>query len=178
MLLLTRRQAGAALTGGAAALAYLAVTRRPSRGTGLRTALCTVAAAGLVAKTSSKARNTEDRVAALVGPLATANSTANTAKTVTDKISGNATFLGNLSQMSALSGVSTPAGQTSTGGWSTGGALQGGSSQFWDNGHAAALVPWMNQVFADIDELQGQLTAVINRFNSLESELSSNNFTP
>ena len=39
------------------------------------------------------------------------------------------------------------------------GALNGGASQFWDNTHAAALVPWMNQVNADIGAIISALQA-------------------
>lgn len=46
--------------------------------------------------------------------------------------------------------------ETATGGWTTGGALQAGS---WDATHVNALVPWMNQVTADIGAI---LTALRN----------------
>lgn len=59
------------------------------------------------------------------------------------------TYLGTLGQMSHI----TDGSQTSMGGWTTGGALNGGPTQYWDNSHAAALVPWMNEVYNDINTL-------------------------
>ena len=61
-------------------------------------------------------------------------------------------FLGTISKASHVN-------ETNSGGWTTGGALNGGASQFWDNTHAAALVPWMNQVNADIGNIISALQA-------------------
>ena len=79
--------------------------------------------------------------------------------------SAQASFLGNLGEMSHI----TDGSQSSTGGWTTGGALSGGPSQYWDGTHAAALVPWMNEVYSDIQNLY-------NLFGDLLTELQNSNY--